>query len=385
MYRTRVLEKTIRETAETFPVIVITGPRQSGKSTLIHHVCRNKKATFINLDDPEFRALLMDDPSGYLEKAAKTVVIDEIQYMPELLSHVKILVDRNRTPGSFYITGSQQFQVMKNISESLAGRAAVLSLPTFQLQENNTGASLEKFLLTSTYPEPALNTKINTKIWYSSYLQTYLERDVRSILNVQNIRDFEQLIRLLAARTAQELNYSVLSKQLGISVPSIKRWISVVEASYIIFLLPPFYKNYGKRIIKSPKLYFYDTGLVNYLIGITEPNLLFNGPMAGAIFENAVVTDIVKQKYGTGIKPELYFWRSQSGIEVDLIIPEQGAFVPCEIKLSNSIKPGHYRNLQYWLKQSGQEDGTARIISNCSKPVPLPHNIRNIHWSELGK
>lgn len=385
MYRTRLLEKTINDSARAFPAIVITGPRQSGKSTLIRHLFNGKKASFINLDNPEYRALLQDDPGGYLESVQKPVVIDEIQYMPELLSYVKILIDKDRTPGSFFITGSQQFQVMKNVSESLAGRAAILSLPTFQMQENKPVNRIEDFLLRSTYPEPALNTKINTNIWYSSYLQTYLERDVRSILNVHNLRDFEQFIRLLAARAAQELNYSSLSRQLGISIQSIKRWISVLEASYIIFLLPPFFKNYGKRIIKAPKLYFYDTALINHLIGITEPNMLLNGPMAGALFENAVVSEIIKLKYATGIKPELYYWRSQSGIEVDLILPHQGKFVPCEIKLTSSIKPGHCKNVQYWLKQSGQQDVKANLISNCNKTVPLPQEIRNVHWQALSE
>ncbi len=387
VYWPRLIETVLEDVQKTFPVTVITGPRQSGKSTLLNVFLKRKHATVINLDDPEFRALLREDPISYLEQVPKPVLIDEIQQMPELASYIKILVDRDRTPGNWYITGSQQFSVMKHMAESLAGRAAVLSLPTFQLQERKNVNSLEYFLLGSTYPEPAVNTTVRTDIWYSSYLQTYLERDVRSIMNIVDLRDFEQLLRLLAARTSQVLNYSHLSNAIGISVPTVKRWISVLEASYIILLVPPFFKNLGKRIIKAPKLYFYDIGLVNYLIGINDINILLKGPLAGPLFETAIVSEMYKRKLGSGIKPELYHWRSQSGIEVDLITSEEGSYVPHEIKLSANIKPAFYKNLQYWLKlnETGQEKGkgTGHLITNCKSSLPLPKSIRNIYWQDI--
>ncbi len=383
MYWNRLLENTLSKTLTTFPVVVITGPRQSGKSTLLHHVFSRTPATFLLLDNPDFRRLLQDDPLSYLEQQQRPVILDEIQYMPELLPYIKILADQDKSPGQWIVTGSQQFSLMKHVSESLAGRAAILSLPPFQLAERKDISSLEQYLLSSSYPALAVNPEIDRDIWYSSYLQTYLERDVRAIMNIENLRDFEQFIRLLAAYTSQELTYSTFSRWLGISVPTIKRWISALEASYIIFLLPPYYQNYGKCLIKSPKIYFYDTGLVNYLIGIRDANVLMNGPLAGAIFENAMVSEMMKDKYASGVRPELYFWRSRSGMEVDIIIPNNGQQIPCEIKLSSTIKPLFYKHLQSWLELSGQPEQTGYLITNCQKDLPLPQNIRNIYWRDI--
>ena len=383
MYLHRLIEPTIKKASATFPVTVICGPRQSGKTTLLHNIFPGQEVTFISLDDPNYRRLIMEDPANYLNELPKPVVIDEIQYLPEITTYIKILIDKNRTPGQWYITGSQQFSAMNNVSESLAGRAAILSLPTFQLKERNDIKGISDFILSGNYPELVVNKNIDTKIWYLSYLQTYIERDVRMILNVSNLRDFEQFIRLLAARTSQILNYSSLAGELGISVPTVKRWISILEASYIIFLLPPYFKNFGKRITKSPKLYFYDIGLVNYLVGIQNLEFLLNGPMSGAIFETAVISEIIKKKYAVGIKPELYFWRSQSGIEIDLIVPENGKVVPYEIKLARNIKPRFYKNIKYWLKLSNQAKQNGYLITNCSENVPLPHNIKNFYWCEL--
>ena len=379
MYYKRVIEKILSKAVQTFPAVVISGPRQSGKTTLLKNFV--KTGSFISLDDPNFRSLISENPLDYLNSLKKPVVIDELQYMPELAQFIKILIDRDRTPGNWYITGSQQFSVMKSISESLAGRAAILSLPTFTYSERKIQKDLIPFLLESSYPEPLLYKSVNTDLWYSSYLQTYLERDVRSLMNIDNLRDFEQFIRLLASRTATQLNYSSIANDLGISVPTIKRWVSILEASYIIYLLPPFYKNYGKRLIKAPKIYFLDPGLVNYLIGIKNESFLLNGPMAGAVFENAIISEMVKKEYARGIKPEMYYWRSQTGKEIDLIMPVNGVITPFEIKLSSTIKPLFYKNLQYWLELSGQEN-SGYLLTNCSKDLPLPANIKNLYWKD---
>ena len=382
MYYKRVIEKILSEAVQTFPAVVISGPRQSGKTTLLKNFV--KTGSFISLDDPNFRSLISENPLDYLDSLKKPVVIDELQYMPELAQFIKILIDRDRTPGNWYITGSQQFSVMRSISESLAGRAAILSLPTFTYSERKIQKDLIPFLLESSYPEPLLYKSVNTDLWYSSYLQTYLERDVRSLMNIDNLRDFEQFIRLLASRTATQLNYSSFANDLGISVPTVKRWISILEASYIIYLLPPFYKNYGKRLIKAPKIYFLDPGLVNFLVGIKDETFLLNGPMAGAIFENAIISEMVKKEYAKGIKPEMYYWRSQSGKEIDLIMPVNGEITPFEIKLSSTIKPLFYKNLQYWLNLSGQNNN-GYLLTNCSKKLPLPPNIKNLYWKDYFK
>lgn len=380
MYLKREIESVLSDAASTFPAIVISGPRQSGKTTLLKNFIKN--GTYLALDDPNFRILLSENPIDYLNSLQKPVIIDEIQYMPELTQIIKILIDRDRSPGNWFITGSQQFSVMKSISESLAGRAAILSLPTFTYSEREVQRDLVPYLLESSYPEPLLNKNVNQDLWYSSYLQTYLERDVRALMNVDNLRDFEHFIRLLASRTATQLNFSSIASDIGLSVPTIKRWTSILEASYIIFLLPPFYKNYGKRLIKAPKIYFLDPELVNFLIGIKDETFLLNGPMAGAIFENAIISEIVKKEYSKGIKPELYYWRSQSGKEIDLIMPVNGEITPFEIKLSSNIKPLFYKNLQYWLELSKQNNN-GFLISNCAKQLPLPPNIRNLYWKDL--
>lgn len=385
VYWPRLLEGVLSDIERTFPAIVVTGPRQSGKSTLLNRFLKDRNPSVVNLDDPNLRALLLDDPLEYLDQLSPPVLIDEIQQMPELASYIKLLIDQDRAPGDWYIIGSQQFSVMRQISESLAGRAAVLSLPPFQLREREDVDSLEDFLLRSSYPEPASNPAVNVDVWYSSYVQTYLERDVRSLMNISDLRDFEQLLRLLAAGTAQVINYSHLSRELGISVPTVKRWISVLEASYIIFLVPPFFKNLGKRIIKAPKLYFYDIGLVNYLVGMKDFQLLRNGPMAGPLFENAVISEFAKRKHGMGIKPELYFWRSQSGIEIDLITLEDGQYIPHEIKFSSNIKPQFCKGLQTWINLNDPHDATGPgyLVSNCNRALPLPRNIRNVYWRDL--
>ncbi|HPV40367.1 MAG TPA: ATP-binding protein [Spirochaetota bacterium] len=381
MYRHRLLEKTLASAEKTFPVTIITGPRQSGKSTLLIQYFKKRPHTLLSLDDPSVRARVLDDPAGFLAGLQRPVILDEIQYVPEIATYIKLLVDRDRKPGTWFLTGSQQFSVMKNVSESLAGRAAVLTLPTFNLNERGGAAMVGEFMSGSTYPEPAVNRAIDRRLWYSSYLQTYLERDVRALMNVSDIREFEQCVRLLAARTGQELNYSALSSQIGVSMPTVKRWVAALEASYIIYLLPPFYENYGKRIIKSPKVYFYDTGLVAYLLGIEDEKTLMNGPLAGAIFETAVVSELVKSRFAAGIKPELYFWRAQSGIEIDVLISEKGVILPCEIKLSTTIKPQFYKNIISWQGLAGHEGGM--LITNSADKLPLPAGIRNIHWKDL--
>lgn len=381
MYIKRLLEETIKQVRTTFPAIVITGPRQSGKSTLLKHLVGNPDC-IVTLENPDLRLLIMEDPLAFLQARKKPFVLDEIQHLPIITTYLKILIDKERIPGQWFITGSQQFHVMKNVSESLAGRAAILTLPAFQLQERKDVATLQDFISSSSYPELCVNKKINRAIWFSSYLQTYLERDLRALINVSDLKDFEQFLRLLATRAGQIINCSGVSAEIGISVPTVKRWISALEASYIIYLLPPLYNNYGKRIIKSPKLYFYDMGLLNYLLKMPDARVVLNSPMAGAMFENAVVSEILKKKLADGIQPELYFWRSQSGMEIDLITRENGKLIPHEIKLSSIVRPQFFKNLTYWLALE-KNGGPGRLITNCAEDMPMPHGIKNTYWENL--
>ena len=381
MYINRLIEKTIKQVRTTFPAIVITGPRQSGKSTLLKHIIGDPKS-IVTLENPDVRLLIMEDPLAFLQARKKPFVLDEIQHFPTITTYLKILIDKDRSPGQWFITGSQQFSVMKNVSESLAGRAAILTLPPFQLQERKDVETLQDFIFSSSYPELCVNKSINRAIWFSSYLQTYLERDLRALINVNDLKDFEQFLRLLATRAGQILNLSGISSEIGISVPTVKRWVAALEASYIIYLLPPLYNNYGKRIIKSPKLYFYDMGLLNYLLRMPDAGIAVNSPMAGALFENAVISEVLKNKLASGIQPELYFWRSQSGVEIDLIVRENGRFVPHEIKMSSIVRPQFFKNLIYW-RALEKNSGAGRLITNCAKDVPMSHGIKNIYWKNL--
>ena len=381
MYTKRLLEKTINQVRTTFPAIVITGPRQSGKSTLLKHIIGDPDR-IVTLENPDVRLLIMEDPLGFLQSRKKPFVLDEIQHLPAITTYLKIMIDKDRTPGQWFLTGSQQFSVMKNVSESLAGRAAILALPPFQLQERKDVETLRDFMFLSAYPELCVNKNINPAIWFSSYLQTYLERDLRALLNVSDLKDFEQFLCLLATRAGQILNLSGLSTEIGISVPTVKRWVAALEASYIIHLLPPLYNNYGKRIIKSPKLYFYDMGLLNYLLKMPDAEAVLTSPLAGALFENAVVSEVLKKKLAEGIQPELYYWRSQSGVEIDLITRENGRLIPHEIKLSSIVRPQFFKNITYWLALE-KNGGPGRLITNCAQDMPMPHGMKNIHWKDL--
>lgn len=382
MYWDRDLGKIIVKAATTFPVIVITGARQTGKSTLLKNLFRSH-GSFLSMDDANFRSLLADNPEEYLLSLPGPIIIDEIQYFPEILPVIKRIIDKKRKPGSFFLTGSQQFHLMKNVSETLAGRAAVFSLPTFNISERKKVPGLEQYLLRGSYPEPVTNPKVDLNLWYSSYIQTYIERDLRHFLNVSDLKGFELFLKLLAARTSQELNYSRLASETGFSVPTIKRWVGVLESSYILFLLPPFYENFGKRIIKSPKLYFYDTGLVLYLLNIKEEGILKYGSFGGAIFENAVISEILKKQLGKGIRPEMYFWRAQDGTEIDLILQENGNFNPYEIKLSSSIKPEFLKNLNYWMSIANSPKSTGFLITNSQEKPPLPKRMQAIYWKNI--
>jgi predicted AAA+ superfamily ATPase len=382
MYLHCLLEKTLSRVQKAFPAVVLTGPRQSGKSTLLRRFLASRKPTILPLDDPQTRALMAEDPLSYLKRLPKPVVLDEIQYYPDITIYVKMLVDADRKPGLWFLTGSQQFALMRHVSESMAGRAAILTLPPLQLRERKKAPALGGFMAGPSYPEPLLAPKSHTALWYSSYLQTYLERDVRAQLAVSDIRDFEQLIRLLAARTAQVLNYSDLAGPLGLSVPTVKRWVSTLSAGYIIHLLQPYHENFGKRILKAPKIYFYDPGLVAYLLRLDQGPPVQHGPMAGALFENAVVSEMLKAEWAKGTRPEFYYWHSQSEMEVDLLVPGKGGYDPVEIKLTSRLKPDHARNLKYWLELSGRKRAVGTLITDSREEYP-GLNIRNRHWEGL--
>ena len=336
-YIPRILEKTLRQYLGTFPCIGLTGPRQSGKSTMLKKILAGQYR-YVSFDDHEVVRDFYEDPKRFMRRHADRVVFDEIQYVPEIFNYVKIAVDEDRQrKGKFILTGSSQFAFMRKVTESLAGRIGLLSLLPFEYREVPDNVR-EESIYRGAYPELVISSYAHFKSWYSAYIDTYLHRDVRELGNVGELRDFRRCLQLLASRTAQQLNMSDVARDLGVAVNTVKRWISILEASYIIFLLPPFYKNFGKRITKSPKLYFFDTGLVSFLTGINDVEVFERGPMYGPLFENYVVSDIMKRQMHTKADSELFYFRTNNGVEIDLILDRKTEREYFEIKTSESYR-----------------------------------------------
>ncbi len=408
MYLPRLLEKTLKNALKTFPAVIVTGPRQSGKTTLVRHVL-GKSHRYVSLDELDIRQSAIEDPRGFLERNPAPLILDEIQNAPELLPYIKAKIDQKRTPGQWILTGSQQFTLMRNVSESLAGRVAILPLYSLTLSEinqtlrpslddaesflqslmrpkkmrDNLSISCGRWLLEGGYPQLLTHHKLSKNLWFSSYVQSYIDRDVRGNLRSSNINDFEKFLKLLASRTSQEMNYSILSREIGITVPTIKSWVSLLEASSLIYLLQPYHRNFGKRIIKSPKMYFMDTGLVSYLVGLQNETHLLDGPMAGALFETAVVTEFVK-RFRAFIDPcSLYFWKSVDGFEVDFLVESAQRITPIEIKLSATINHAHLSSMRHWFDLSGKLSNNGLIISNSKQHGLIDSKIANCHFSRL--
>ncbi|MBU1147048.1 MAG: ATP-binding protein, partial [Candidatus Omnitrophica bacterium] len=382
-YIPREIEKTLRSSIDHFPAIALTGPRQSGKSTLARNLFE-KTHTFISFDDPITRERAISDPELLIETAGEKIIFDEIQYAPQILSYIKMLIDKKRNKyGRFIITGSQQFHLIKNLGDTLAGRIALFDLLSFSMYEKKQAAFLKKTLsdtksyfehccLRGSYPEMTVHPDADATTWYGAYLQTYLERDIRTIYNIGNLREFQQFLRLLAGRCSQVLNLSDFSSDLGVSVNTVKKWISILEASRIIYILPPYYRNLGKRITKSPKVYFLDIGLACYLTGLKSSTHVLNGPLAGALFENFVIQETVKYFFNRGLQPRLFYLRTHNNLEIDLIIEDNLQLYPFEIKLAKTLNKAMAAPLERFPKVFSKlkiKDGS--IISLCEDEIAL--------------
>lgn len=352
----RAIEDELRISATEYPVVTLIGPRQSGKTTLAKMVFPDY--AYANLEQPELRQLATEDPKTFFHRFQPPCILDEIQNVPELLSWIQVLVDETPEKNSqFILTGSHQLALREAITQSLAGRTSLLTLLPFSLKElpeASSTRSREELLISGFMPR-LYDQKIRPQRFYRDYYQTYVERDVRKLIALENQQAFELLLRLLAGRVGQEANYSQLAGQVGISAPQIKRWMGVLEASFILFKLPPFYNNYGKRLTKSPKFYFVEPGLAVYLLGIESAGQLERDRAFGGLFENMVILEALKGRYNKGRESRLYFYRDNHMHEVDLLYPSGSGVVPVEIKSSRTFNKDFLKGIEFYRKISKNE------------------------------
>lgn len=356
----RDIVKHIKEVADQYPVITITGARQTGKTYLAQHCFKNKK--YFNLEDLELREFAKSDPKAFLAQAGHGVIIDEIQHVPSLMSYIQVEVDKNRDEkAQFILTGSQQFALMKNISQSLAGRTSIINLLPCSIKEIYASANLKEvkdykkeiqnknFLIYHGFYPGIFKDKINPHRFYADYIKTYIERDLNQLSQIKNISLFRKFVRACASRVGQLLNKQSLANDIGIDASTVEEWLTLLEASYIVFRLEPYHANIGKRLTKSPKLYFYDTGLASHLLDIENVQHLENHPLKGNLFENLIVTEFLKERFNNGLSNNLNFYRDKSK-EVDIILREANKFIAVEVKYSETIKESLWESLNYIQK-----------------------------------
>ncbi len=360
---TRTISNKLLELSTQYPVVAINGPRQSGKTTLVRHVFPDMK--YMSLEDPDTREFAITDPRGFLSTCSDGAILDEVQRSPDLFSYIQTIVDEKKEEGLFILTGSFNFGLMEGITQSLAGRTGLLTLLPFSYHELETAgkapSSLEALLYKGYYPR-IYDKNLPPSEWYANYLTTYLERDVRVLKKIPDLDQFQKFIKMCAGRCGQLLNLSSLGNDCGITHNTAKAWLSVLRASYVIFTLQPHHKNFNKRLVKSPKLYFNDTGLLCYLLGISKAEDLKTHSLRGSIFESWVISELLKGRYNRGLKENLYFWRDNTGNEVDCIIEQGNSLIPLEIKSGETISKDFFKGLRYWSKISGTSPSEAYLI-----------------------
>lgn len=398
MYYNRSLKDVWLEAGDQFPVLLLTGPRQVGKTTFLRHICESHR-TYVTLDDPTIRALANDDPGLFLKRFEPPLLIDEIQYAPGLMPYLKMIADSSGQTGLVWLTGSQQFLMMKGISETLAGRVAILNLLGFSERERagshldiepflpeetnlairrqyalppNLKAVYEKIWMGS-FPALIAGTAKNRDLYYSSYLQTYLQRDVRDLTQVGDEGGFLKFVRACAARTGQLMNLADLARDADISIPTAKKWLSILQASFLVSLLQPYHSNVTKRLIKTPKLYFLDTGLCSYLAEWASPEALEAGAMSGAIFETYVFTEILKSYWFRGRQPLIYYYRDKDKKEIDFVLEQNQTLYPIEVKKNTNPKKSWAHPFSV-LNKMKKKVGPGAVICMTDHDLPLDEN-----------
>jgi len=375
----RTISSELIATAQQYPVMGIMGPRQSGKTTVVLATFPDKP--YVNLEEPDVRLLAQTDPRGFLDNYPEGAILDEIQRAPELLSYIQVIVDKLKINGMYIITGSHQLELHEAISQSLAGRIGLLNLYPMTLNElskANIELGLNAQILHGFYPR-IYHENLNPTKAYRNYFQTYIEKDVRKISDIKNLILFQTFIKLCAGRIGQVLDYASLSNDVGVSSNTIKHWISILEASYIVFRLQPYFENFGKRLIKAPKLYFTDVGLATYLLNIENLSQVERDPLRGYLIENLVILELLKYRYNRGLDSNLYYFRDSHGNEVDVIIKQGNELIPIEIKSAKTYTRGFLKGLNYFKKIAGDRVQRSYLIYT-GEQEQMVHDVQLMNY-----
>ena len=363
----RIAKVKLIDLASKFKAVAVTGARQTGKTTLVKQVFKSKP--YVSLENPDTRNFALEDPRGFLQTYPNGAILDEVQRVPALFSYLQEVLDNSKVKGLFILSGSNNFLLQQTISQTLAGRVGFINLLPFSISELKKAKLLpnddDTLMLKGFYP-PIYDQEIPPADWCPNYVRTYIEKDVRQIKNITDLIVFERFIKLLAGRSGQELNNSALAVETGVDVKTIQSWIGILESSFIIYLLKPHHKNFNKTIVKRPKVYFYDSAIVCYLLGIRDNTQLQTHPLRGAIFEGMVVTELIKKRTNAGLSINLFYWRDKTGHEIDIIIDNAGKLTPIEIKSGKTINTEFFKNMDYWSN-----------LSNAKKSIVLYAGAQN--------
>lgn len=355
----RTAQQTLQELARTFKVVALTGPRQSGKTTLARYYFQDKR--YVSLENPDEQAFALNDPRGFLKQFPDGAILDEVQRVPHLFSYIQQIVDEDSRKALFVLSGSNNFLLQQSITQSLAGRVGYLELLPFCYDEiasiPDSDYSTDDFLFLGGYPS-VVYEQANPQLWFSAYVRTYIERDVRQLKNIKDLAQFQRFLYLCAGRISQQINFSQLGNEIGADHNTVSSWLSILQASYVIHLVQPYYQNFNKRIVKTPKLYFYDTGLACFLLGIRQANDLIYHAYRGALFENLVINELLKNRFNRSQLSNLYYFRDSTGNEVDVIIDEGSTLKAIELKAGSTASGSFFKNLYYWQRLTGQTNGT---------------------------